>query len=130
MQPSQRTAIPIAKAMTVMPSILVAAPGRQFQPYIGGGFGEGIHNILEPATYHIPVIFGPEYTKFNEATDLIELKGAFCIQSPEAFEKLVSHLRVAEHRRPIQKIIAAYFDQNRGATKKIITFLNTKNLLH
>jgi 3-deoxy-D-manno-octulosonic-acid transferase len=98
--------------------------------YIGGGFGEGIHNILEPSAYHIPVIFGPKHTKFNEAVDLIELKGAFCIQSQEAFEKLVNHLRDVEHRKPIQEILAAYFDQNLGATKKIITYLNTKNVLH
>lgn len=41
--------------------------------YIGGGFGQGIHNILEPAVYKIPIIIGPNHTKFQEAQDLIEL---------------------------------------------------------
>jgi len=45
--------------------------------YIGGGFGKGIHNILEPATFGLPVFFGPNYQKFKEAVDLIELGGTF-----------------------------------------------------
>jgi len=49
--------------------------------YIGGGFGKGIHNILEAATYGIPVVFGPEYAKFSEALDLTSLGGAFPIGS-------------------------------------------------
>ena len=40
--------------------------------YVGGGFGVGIHNTLEAAVYGIPVIFGPKYQKFMEATQLIE----------------------------------------------------------
>lgn len=49
--------------------------------YIGGGFGKGIHNILEAATYGLPVIFGPEYNKFSEAVELTSLGGAFPIQN-------------------------------------------------
>lgn len=49
--------------------------------YIGGGFGKGIHNILEAATYGLPVIFGPNYQRFREAVDLIGLGGAFPIAS-------------------------------------------------
>ena len=47
--------------------------------YIGGGFGKGIHNILEAATYGLPVIFGPNYRKFSEAVELIERGGAFAV---------------------------------------------------
>ena len=47
--------------------------------YIGGGFGKGIHNILEAATYGLPVIFGPEYKKFSEAIELTSLGAAFPI---------------------------------------------------
>jgi len=49
--------------------------------YIGGGFGKGIHNILEAATYGLPVIFGPEHAKFSEALELTSLGGAFPIGS-------------------------------------------------
>ena len=54
---------------------------------IGGGFGKGIHNILEPACWKIPVIFGPNYEKFREAVDLIKEKGAFSFDSFEIFLK-------------------------------------------
>ncbi len=45
--------------------------------YIGGGFGVGIHNTLEAATFAIPIAFGPNYKKFKEATDMVSL-GACC----------------------------------------------------
>lgn len=51
--------------------------------YIGGGFGVGIHNILEAAAFGLPVLFGPNYQKFNEAKELIVLKGAFEIKTAE-----------------------------------------------
>ena len=45
--------------------------------YIGGGFGKGIHNILEAATYGLPIIFGPAYHKFSEAVELTALSAAY-----------------------------------------------------
>ena len=61
--------------------------------YIGGGFGVGIHNILEAATYGMPVVFGPNYHKFKEARDLVALKGAFPIENyhdiKQAFNQLL-----------------------------------------
>ncbi len=51
--------------------------------YIGGGFGVGIHNILEASAFGLPVFFGPVYHKFNEARELIELKGAFEVKKTE-----------------------------------------------
>ncbi|MBN1131553.1 MAG: 3-deoxy-D-manno-octulosonic acid transferase [Bacteroidales bacterium] len=58
--------------------------------FIGGGFGKGIHNILEAAAYGLPVIFGPRYEKFQEASELIKVGGAFPVQ--DGFE-LVSAFR-------------------------------------
>ncbi len=49
--------------------------------YIGGGFGVGIHNILEAATFGLPVIFGPNYKKFKEAVDMISVGGAFSVSN-------------------------------------------------
>jgi len=54
--------------------------------YIGGGFGAGIHNVLEAAVYGIPVIFGPKYQKFKEARDLLQVGGAFSITDEKTFE--------------------------------------------
>ncbi len=58
--------------------------------YVGGGFGVGIHNTLEPAIYGLPVIFGPNHLKFKEAVDLIDCGGGFSIASGEDFEKIIS----------------------------------------
>jgi 3-deoxy-D-manno-octulosonic-acid transferase len=59
---------------------------------IGGGFGKGIHNILEPACWKIPVIFGPNYNKFREAVDLISRKGAFSFDSYDTFSEILYKL--------------------------------------
>lgn len=56
---------------------------------VGGGFGKGIHNILEPAVYGIPVLFGPKHQKALEAKALIEAGGAFSYENaPDLFQKL------------------------------------------
>ena len=54
--------------------------------YIGGGFGAGIHNILEAAVYGVPVLFGPKYQKFDEAKELIKQGGAFSILNYDDFK--------------------------------------------
>lgn len=89
--------------------------------YIGGGFGVGIHNILEPATFGIPVIFGPNYKKFKEAADLIGLGGAFSINSSEQFEAVMSELLA--DREPLDDASAVcerYIRENVGATNIIM----------
>ena len=89
--------------------------------YIGGGFGVGIHNILEAATYGIPVAFGPKYQKFKEARDLVALQGATPVRSQEEFyallDKLVKYKPVREERG---KVCLDYVKKNLGATEKII----------
>jgi 3-deoxy-D-manno-octulosonic-acid transferase len=57
--------------------------------YVGGGFGVGIHNVLEAAVYNIPVVFGPNYQKFREANHLIEFGGGYSFDSGESFAKLM-----------------------------------------
>jgi len=65
--------------------------------YIGGGFGVGIHNTLEAAAFGVPVIFGPNYSKFIEARDLIKLRAGFSIKDErelkDVFKKLISDER-------------------------------------
>lgn len=58
--------------------------------YIGGGFGKGIHNILEAAVYGQPVFFGPNFNKFQEAQDLIDLKIAQSIKDQSSFNDFLS----------------------------------------
>ena len=85
--------------------------------YIGGGFGKGIHNTQEALAYGIPVIFGPEYLKFQEAVELIALKGAKSISNSGelegAFLYFISNPRSGD-------IARNYIQEHTGATRKII----------
>ena len=92
--------------------------------YIGGGFGVGIHNILEAATYGIPVVFGPKYQKFKEAKDLIARAGAVSVRGQEEFyaqlDKMVKTRSVVEQRG---KVCLDYVKENLGATEKIVNII-------
>ena len=57
--------------------------------YVGGGFGVGIHNVLEAAVWNVPVIFGPNNQKFQEAQDLKSAGGGFEIQGYDDFHSLM-----------------------------------------
>jgi len=57
--------------------------------YVGGGFGVGIHNVLEAAVYDIPVIFGPNFKKFREAQQLLERGGGYSISDYQSFRGLI-----------------------------------------
>ncbi len=92
--------------------------------YIGGGFGKGIHNVLEPAVFGVPVFFGPKYQKFNEAVSLVDLEAAFSIQNADEMARKTKQLMANETlRQDISVRIRQYFDQNHGATKKILGHL-------
>ena len=89
--------------------------------YIGGGFGSGIHNILEAATYGMPVIFGPKYHKFIEAVELIEKGGAYCIHNENEFMQVVIDL-ITNNKQLREKsaIAREYVQKNIGATQLIL----------
>ncbi len=98
--------------------------------YIGGGFGKSIHNILEPATFGLPIIFGPQYKKFMEANDLVELKGAFPIQGQKQFNALIqSFYAGAEKYDSSSKTVKSYIEKNSGATGKILDYLEKSGYL-
>ncbi len=89
--------------------------------YIGGGFGVGIHNILEAATFGLPVIFGPNYKKFKEAVDLILQGGAISIS--DYGELLVALNNLMNNKNELEKaseICKNYVAKNVGSTKHII----------
>ncbi|MFZ4522216.1 MAG: 3-deoxy-D-manno-octulosonic acid transferase [Bacteroidales bacterium] len=92
--------------------------------FIGGGFGSGIHNIQEPITFGVPVFFGPNYTKFREAMDLVALHGAFSVTSPdEIVEKVAEIIGNPLEYKKISSICTSYVENNRGATKKVMEHL-------
>lgn len=89
--------------------------------YVGGGFGKGIHNILEAAVYGLPVIFGTNYQKFSEAVELISEKGAFSINSFNELEKCFNELFENDIYCHNTSNISKKFVENRvGATRKIM----------
>lgn len=88
---------------------------------IGGGFGVGIHNVLEAATYGMPVIFGPEYKRFREAVDLVERYCAFPVNNIEEFNALLTHLlKEPLLVKSISEKTSEYVKENVGATTKIL----------
>jgi 3-deoxy-D-manno-octulosonic-acid transferase len=92
--------------------------------YIGGGFGVSIHNTLEAAVYKIPVIFGPNYHKFKEATDLIKNGGAKNFSTYSDLKKILDNLISDKLALKEAGITAGnYVHSNTGATQKVIEFL-------
>ncbi|MDB5118091.1 MAG: 3-deoxy-D-manno-octulosonic acid transferase, partial [Mucilaginibacter sp.] len=89
--------------------------------YIGGGFGAGIHNTLEAAAFGLPVIFGPNYAKFKEAKDLIELNAGFSVADEVELKKVAAQLinDDAFYLAASAKI-RNYVEENVGATETII----------
>lgn len=97
--------------------------------YIGGGFGAGIHNVLEAAVYGMPVLFGPNYHKFREAKGLIRAGGGFPVSEADAFnEKMHNFASYPDMLSESGKEAARYVHDNGGATDKIFKeiFLNEK----
>ena len=89
--------------------------------YIGGGFGVGIHNILEAATFGLPVVFGPNYEKFREAVGLQKLGGAFPVSDYNTLESvLLSLLTQPENRKMASVTCKGYIAQNTGSTQVIV----------
>ncbi|MEH0156671.1 glycosyltransferase N-terminal domain-containing protein [Limibacter armeniacum] len=91
--------------------------------YVGGAFGKGLHNILEAATYGMPVIFGSKYAKFKEARDLVALKGVFSINNVQEFHMQFEKLFENEtERQKAGDICKQYVKENTGATAEILNF--------
>ena len=94
--------------------------------YVGGGLRTGLHNILEPATFGIPIVIGNQYEKFKEALDLVALKGCISISNQEEFSSIFIKLHVDEnYRKTIGEKNKQYIQQNLGATRLIMNYLKT-----
>lgn len=90
--------------------------------YIGGGFGVGIHNTLEAAIFGMPIVFGPNYLKFNEATSMVKLKVAYPVTNyAELKEVLEPLLSDGEKRENIAQQCTHFTGQNLGATQTILS---------
>lgn len=89
--------------------------------YIGGGFGKGIHNILEPAAHGKPVIFGPKYYKFPEAIDTIANKICFSIKNPSDLIILIEKLIADKnYLQTLSEKMSEYINKNIGSSDEIL----------
>ncbi len=94
--------------------------------YIGGGFGKGIHNTLEAATFGKPIIFGPNYHKFQEAIDLIERKAAYTVNNANELQDIALKLSNDElFYNTAGTAAREYVLEKKGATEIITNYLQT-----
>lgn len=90
--------------------------------YVGGGYGNtGVHNILEPATFGVPIVIGPNYSHFAEAIALVHQEGCVSISNQneldEAFDNLISNEDVRHEKG---HICSTFVQMNKGATEVIL----------
>lgn len=89
--------------------------------YVGGGFGDGIHSLLEAAAWGKPVIFGPRHRKFAEARGLIEAGGGFEVRDAQALRVVLTRLLTDRSSREAASVAAlGYVREHVGATARII----------
>jgi 3-deoxy-D-manno-octulosonic-acid transferase len=94
--------------------------------YVGGGFGNpGVHNILEPATFGVPIIIGPNFSHFAEATALVNMKGCVSISNQqelnEAFENLIQNEDIRYEKG---HICSTFVQMNKGATESVMKYVS------
>ena len=92
--------------------------------YVGGGFGEGIHNVPEAAIYGVPVLIGPNNKGFREAQDLLRMGGCFEITGPTLFNAVVDRLLSDNQLRKTRGAVCHdYITSNAGASDVIFKTL-------
>ena len=96
--------------------------------YVGGGFGNpGVHNLLEPATFGIPIVIGPNYSHFAEATALVGLGGCISVKNQSELNDTFNLLlQNKEERLEKGHICSTFVQMNKGATEQILKHLLTK----
>lgn len=95
--------------------------------YVGGSFSTGVHNVMEPAVFGQPVIFGPVYVNSFEAMELQKIESGFSIQNEEELEKMFdTFVSDTTKRRSAGKRAKDLIEKNIGATNKIFEILNQR----
>ncbi|NOT37842.1 MAG: 3-deoxy-D-manno-octulosonic acid transferase [Saprospiraceae bacterium] len=87
--------------------------------FIGGGFGKGIHNTLEPIAHKIPVCFGPHHKRFIEAIEFVSLGLAFEIKDYNSLLSLIANFHNVEFRNNIKNKVIDWINKSEGSTEKI-----------
>ena len=91
--------------------------------YVGGGFSGKLHNILEPAVFGLPVIFGPKHQRFPEAQNFIDKGIGYSVDSTETFDSIFKQLTQSLEEVSIETI--KFVEQNQGAANRIYTHITS-----
>ena len=93
--------------------------------YVGGGFGNpGVHNILEPATFGVPIVIGPNFSHFGEATALVNMEGCVSISNKkELFDAFSNLIANDDIRHEKGHICSTFVQMNKGATNIIMKYI-------
>jgi 3-deoxy-D-manno-octulosonic-acid transferase len=99
--------------------------------YVGGGFGNpGVHNLLEPATFGVPIVIGPNYSHFPEATALVNMEGCISISTQEelneAFDNLIQNQDIRFEKG---HICSTFVEMNKNATDIIMNHIAPKKTI-
>ena len=93
--------------------------------YVGGGFKTGLHNVLEPAVFGVPIVIGTQFSKFKEAVDLVEKKGCISVSDQEHFSSTFNQLKLdLDFRKETGDINSTYIKENIGATAQIMKYIH------
>lgn len=92
--------------------------------FVGGAFGSGLHNILEPAAYGIPVIFGPKFSRFPEAAEMINAGAGFTVKNESEYVSLIKRFTNSEtERKESGKRSAEFVNSRQGASNKVLNII-------
>ncbi len=98
--------------------------------YIGGGFGKGIHNTLEAAAYGIPVVFGSNYKKFEEAKDLLKVGAGFTINNQSELDEVLDRLLTdKQYLDNSKKQASDYVNSMQGGTKLLMDSIDFNQII-
>lgn len=89
--------------------------------YIGGGFSGNLHNILEPAVFGLPVLFGPKFSRFPEAQSFIDEKIGYSIENQQELDNAID--LILKNRTEISQKSSQFVDENKGSARKIVDFI-------
>jgi 3-deoxy-D-manno-octulosonic-acid transferase len=123
---SSQSATPDARVLVIDNIGMLSALYRYGEiACIGGGYNKsGIHNVLEPAVFGLPVIMGPEYQKFTEAVAMVKKGFAFEAKDATAYKDILLHLiRDEQGLAALQGYTRTYIQEHTGATAKIISLI-------
>lgn len=94
--------------------------------YVGGAFGTGLHNTLEPAVFGIPVLIGPDYKDFIEAKALVTRGGIISVKNQTELNKHLHHLQThVQDQKRIGQLNASFIKEHQGATEKVMKHLKS-----